>query len=355
MKNILLILIVVILGSIATYFILKTFFPKSISDKDRFEDITETLNETIQENQFTTSAWLPYWDYENSLQEVKDNFDLFDSISPFIYVLAGNGDIQIKISDEELFETMNLSGLQVIPTISNEFDAQRVSRIINNDDLLKKHVAELSDIVNVNKYDGIEIDYEYLDAEDKDAFSNFIKILSTELSLNNKTLIVTLHPKTDEIGDWSAKEAQDWQEISKYADFVRIMAYDYHWSTSEPGPIAPISWVEEVALYATKNIPEEKMIMGIGYYGYDWPSEGDAKSINLTEANDLSSKNGVDIVFDPESQSPYFTYQSEDGTHTVWYEDEKSLMLKNNIAQNYYKGITIWRLGGLPHELLKSL
>ncbi|HUP60330.1 MAG TPA: hypothetical protein VNA69_07910 [Thermoanaerobaculia bacterium] len=42
------------------------------------------------------------------------------------------------------------------------------------------------------------------------------------------------------------------------ADSVKIMAYDYHWSTSAPGPISPLTWLADVAKYAAGTLPGGK-------------------------------------------------------------------------------------------------
>ena len=49
---------------------------------------------------------------------------------------------------------------------------------------------------------------------------------------------------------WSGPQAQDWQRLGAAVDFFKIMTYDFHYSTSEPGPIAPLAWVDEVLDFA---------------------------------------------------------------------------------------------------------
>ena len=80
------------------------------------------------------------------------------------------------------------------------------------------------------------------------------------------------------------------QIISKIADRVLVMAYDQHWSTSKPGPVASLTWCREVAAYASKNIPKSKLIMGLPLYGREWGDQGYSRSIRWNQVNELIGK-----------------------------------------------------------------
>ena len=43
-------------------------------------------------------------------------------------------------------------------------------------------------------------------------------------------------------------------EIAPYVDAIRIMGYDY--SVAEPGPIAPLAWVQQAVDGVSKAVPE---------------------------------------------------------------------------------------------------
>ena len=83
-------------------------------------------------------------------------------------------------------------------------------------------------------------------------------------------LSVAVFAKTTNAGTDPRNVAQDYAAIGRAADQVRLMAYDYHWASSAPGPVAPISWVRDVLRYAKTQIPASKIILGVPLYGYDW-------------------------------------------------------------------------------------
>ena len=107
-------------------------------------------------------------------------------------------------------------------------------------------------------YDGIDLDYENLRASDRAAFTSFVQHLAGALHAQGKLLTVNVYAKTSEPGTWDGPQAQDWWAIGQAADQVRIMTYEYSWSTSPPGPIAPVNWVNDVIGYATSQIPPGK-------------------------------------------------------------------------------------------------
>lgn len=305
--------------------------------------------ETSENSPFTVSAWLPWWNFDNAIKEYEENSQLFTSISPFIYVLNAEGSIESKLSTERMKKLTNLDNVQIIPTIYNEFDPKRVHNIIDNATKRAKHISDIKNLVLANDFDGVEIDYEYLNAYDKENFSLFIRELSDALRTDNKILIVTLHAKTTDDGDWPSAKAQDWKELGMHANHIRIMAYDYHSASSDPGPIAPIKWVEDVAFYAKGKIPKEKLIMGIGLYGYKWGNSTTSQTL-IDIQKEIDSKS-IKTSYNSEFKSPFFSNSNE----IVWYENEISVENKISIAIKYYSGISLWSLGGIPSELFQIL
>ena len=79
-----------------------------------------------------------------------------------------------------------------------------------------------------------------------------------------------MHAKTTDTGYDQRNLAQDYAALGHSADRVVVMAYDWHWAFSAPGPIAPTWWVDDVLDYATSVVPPEKLALGVGLYGYDW-------------------------------------------------------------------------------------
>jgi spore germination protein len=306
----------------------------------------------------TTCAWLPWWVFDKALNQYEENNDIIDTINPFIYVLTPDGEIEKKVNESRIANLLGSEDLKVIPTISNDLDPERLSNLLNSPDLTEKHIDDIVALVKDYDFDGIEIDYEYLKKEDDQKYLDFISSLSKQIHAIDKSLTITLHPKTNEAGDWSSANAQDWEELAKDTDALKVMVYDKHYSQSAPGAISPYDWYISVVKYAQETIPKRKLTIAIGFYGYDWTDgEPPAKTVSLGQIDEIINNKNIEPEFDTNTKSPNFTYEENGDTHEVWFENYDSLEDKINFAKNNSSGICIWNLGDIPQdyfELLRS-
>jgi spore germination protein len=139
--------------------------------------------------------------------------------------------------------------------------------------------------------------------------------------------------------------------IGRIADEVRVMAYDHSYSTSTPGSVAPLSWVEAVVSYAVDRIPRARLMLGLAIYGYDW-TETSGQDIGGADAARLAARYGLQPRWDGATASWTFVYEQDGQRHTVWYEDARSIEAKQQVAiRNRLRGLGIWRIGGEDPQL----
>jgi len=240
----------------------------------------------------------------------------------------------------------------VIPTISNFrndiWDGDLIRTIISDRRLRERHISAIVDLVRANAWPGIDIDYESLPAASRAAYSAFVRDLAIAVHSEGARLTITVHAKTSEPGTWSGAQAQDWRALGQSADQVRVMAYDYSSADSPPGAIAPLSWVEQVLRLAVTRVPRERIVLGLGTYGYDWAARRPGLPLQWADVQDLDSKPGVEKRWDAATESPWLRYSDGQGSsHTVWYENARSAARKIDAARRL--GVTrvvLWRLGG---------
>jgi len=293
------------------------------------------------------SVYLVWWDQDNGFKNLKKYKNLISTVHPFWYQINSDGSIS-KFSgaeDEEIIEFCKTNNIQIIPVISNEQNPEPVRSIINDKTATDSHISDIMQLVNDNGYDGIEIDYENLEADDRTNYSTFLTDLSNEIHQNSKLLTTAVHAKTADEGSWGGPAAQDWTVINNTCDRVKVMTYDYHWSTSEAGDIAPISWMEEVLDYALTVLNQDKIQLGIHFYGYDWQGKN-GKDLTYTDVLDIQESNDIGQIMTTTEEEKYFIYDDEGEKHTVYFADNEVVRPRIELANKYdIAGIGIWRIG----------
>ena len=118
--------------------------------------------------------------------------------------------------------------------------------------------------------------------------------------------------------------------------------------------------------YLALGIQPEKLVLGLPWYGYDYPcielkennvctikhvpfrgvncSDAAGKEIEYAEIQDLIISRESDPQWDEDSTSFFFNYEdSVGGKHQVWYDNPYSLKQKYEIAAKIgLNGVAIW-------------
>ena len=213
--------------------------------------------------------------------------------------------------------------------------------------------AEITDFISetaVNhKLSGVNIDFENMYSDDSGYFTEFIKELSEKLSPNNITLSVDV-TKINK-GSMFYSMCYNRSELSKYADYIILMAYDQFPRTSDvAGPVSSIPWTEDAVKGLLSEVEADKLLLGIPFYTRNW-SEQDGivqscPAISMTESSELISKFSPVVYNDSETGLDYFQYETDGKTNKVWQENVTSLEKRCEIADRYnLAGIACWSLG----------
>ena len=301
-------------------------------------------------------GYVAYWDQRTALGSVGREGAALSEVSPSWYAPTADGSVTVqeagKVDDSAAtVASMRAAGAQVLPALANyrdkRWDTPVVSGILADSTLRRTHVARIRALVRQRGYDGIDIDYEHLTAADRSGFTAFVTALAAALHADRKQLTVTLHPKSFEPGPAPKNQAQDYAAIGRAADEVRVMLYDYHWDTSAPGALAPIAWVRKVMTWAVTQVPRQKLVLGVGTYGYDWVGNR-GTSLMWDDIERRARAHAVAPHYGTTVEAPWFRYVDAAGaTHTVWYENARSVAAKRAIARELgLGGMHYWRLGG---------
>ncbi|MBK9712647.1 MAG: glycoside hydrolase [Kouleothrix sp.] len=302
------------------------------------------------------AAWLPDSFDSVNRTSFEANADILDEVSPFWYSTDARGTLlrSSDARDRALIELAHSKNVWVIPTVHNIVNgADPIPTILRSAERRSQHVRNIVEEVLAHDYDGIDIDYEAIDSSLRDEFSALIAELGKSLHAQGKLLTVAVHAKDCDFCGLGG--FQDWAALGQSIDRLRIMTYDYHWrGSTRPGPVAPIYWVREVADYAKTVVDPAKVVIGVPFYGYNWPvSGGTATAQTWDMINDLRQTYSLDVNLKESDengpvQENWMTYSTrQDGRREVWFATSRGLEAKLGLVQQMdLAGIAIWRLGG---------
>ncbi|MBV9577679.1 MAG: hypothetical protein JO057_03710 [Chloroflexi bacterium] len=242
-------------------------------------------------------------------------------------------------------------------------------------------------------YPGFDLDLEGVSATDRDALTEFVSELSSALHDQGKFLTMAVPAKErDATSGWAG--AFDYAALGADADLLTIMAYEYRGPFSGPGSVAPYDWVDRVTAFASEQIPENRLLLGLAFYGYDWNlTSGGALALGYPRAMTLAEHEQAEPGFDTSQQSLTFGYTADAAdqvppgpptskpqhtittrtgdacdvvspfppstprplpvpeagvpqTHDVWIENSSSVAARIGLVDaDHLRGIAAWRLG----------
>mgnify|MGYP000896407136 CR=1 FL=1 len=273
-------------------------------------------------------------------------------ISPFSYQVRANGSL-VTINDDAIISAaraQNVAPLMVITNIleGGSFNSDLASTILNSEQIQNTVLNNVVQTLESKNYFGLDIDFEYIYSSDRQAYNQFVQRTVDRLHPLGYTVTTALAPKTRADQPGLLYEAHDYAFHGATVDHVILMTYEWGYTYSPAQAVAPLNRVEEVLRYAVTDIPSEKILMGIPNYGYDWTlpfvQGSAARTISHTAAVNLAAREGAEIMFDEEAQSPHFNYFDDQGReHEVWFEDARSIEAKLLLVDKYnLGGVSYW-------------
>ncbi len=277
-------------------------------------------------------------------------------LSVFSYGFTTEGNLIPPILDDnwmiaEAYEYGTLPILTLTPFGEDgQFNNYLIHRVVQSEEASKELTAALTETVTEKGYAGVDIDFEYILAEDRNAFTAFVWRVAEAMRSIGKQTSVALAPKQSANQMGLLYEGKDYRGLAEAADYVLLMTYEWGYTYGPPMSVAPIFQVRKVLDYAVTEIPREKIRLGIPNYGYDWPLPYErgvtrARTIGNVEAVQLAVAKGAEILFDEQAKSPYFYYEEAGIWHEVWFEDVRSMQAKFDLMKEYgLNGAGYWQI-----------
>ncbi len=225
---------------------------------------------------------------------------------------------------------------------------------ISGDESLYSFAQNLLNYCIENGYDGLDVDWEPLNAESKGMIVKFMKKLYPLFNAAGLEVSFDLPG-----GSWYGQYVDS--EIFNYVDWFNVMSYDFNgpgWSSQTLPNACYNDALGSISYWEGRGIASSKLIMGLPFYGrgygnHDNPFESytvnegvcadcdETGYISYSKIVELININGYNKLDGGNNAGDYIT----NGNEIIFYDGRSSIKKKCEwIKDNNYPGVMIWEL-----------
>ncbi|HEU4763928.1 MAG TPA: glycosyltransferase, partial [Gemmatimonadales bacterium] len=286
------------------------------------------------------------WD-DNSLASLRRNVDRLDWIVAEWGLVRPRGDslplrFQVDrrvLAQAALAKSPPLVLLMLTNATADGFDAGAVRRLVGTERARQAAIREIADTVAHYDLGGVTIDFEDLPQGLHPLLLRFLRELRPVLERDHRLLTQAVP------GDDPSWPVEQYAAVN---DRLFLMLYDEHDPSDPPGPVASQPWFDHNLRQLLTRIPRDKVIVGVGQYGYLW-SDTTESAVELTfqDVMQLARDHGIAPAMDRDARNPGFHWDDPDSTsNIVWYLDGVTAWNEIRAAEQAgVAGVGIWRLG----------
>lgn len=320
----------------------------SVSETTIASEFTEPEYTRIQKDYKINLIWhqISNMDSNYSLATDIESMTGVNTISPTWFSVASKDGTVSSLADSDYVTTAHEKGLEVWGLVDNFNQEVDIVEALTNTTAREKLTSQLMEAALEYDLDGLNIDFENLPEETGDAYIQFLRELSVQCRKNGLVL------STDNTVPRAFSAYYNRDQQAEVVDYFIIMGYDEHYTGSEPGSVASLSFEREgIESTIAEGVPADKIISAVPFYTRLWKTDtnGDVTSeaIGMDRADQTLEDNGVTTNWSEETSQDYAEYHDSDGAlYQIWLENEKSLEEKAKLVQEYnLAGIAAWKLG----------
>lgn len=250
-----------------------------------------------------------------------------------------------------LVTAAHATGDRVVLTVNN-FDQRQLDALTSSPTAGATLANAILGAVEAKNLDGVNLDFEGQGSADNAGLTNLVDAVSWVLHTANPHYQVTMDTYSS-----SASGSNGWLDIPALAgavDAFFIMEYNPNLAATQ-GPSSPLTsgmFSDQTAVSEyTAVVPPSKVILGVPFFGIDWPtSDGTLNATATGPATDVSigdiDASGHPQYWDPVTNSGWTSYQVGTQWHETFFEDPASLYKVAQLAQAHgLAGVGVWALG----------
>lgn len=323
------------------------------------------------------TGWIPYYDLEEGVASVTARPSVIAEVSAFWYrateksqvrPMAGNWhpepDLIAAIGE------LHASGVAVFATVKDDgFNGPEMWRLLSSQQRRNALIDAVATMVERTGADGAEIDFEGMNFGGtakqrtgiKRLFPAFLGRLQERLHRDDALLSIALPPRRSASDPFW--EVIDYDAIGKVVDRARVMTYDYHVPSGDPGPIGPYGWTRDVIEHAKGQFRGVPVSIGTVAQGYNWyvktlqgrcpNSVKDPTVPTHGQVLDLADDYNANVQWSKEAREYHYDYRRPYTEHgncvtlrRVWFGDARSANERLLLAKRLgVQGIAVWPFG----------
>jgi len=289
---------------------------------------------------------------------------LISEVGLFLFRISRENPTQIEkfgeFTDEYVNNLVAIShrnNVKVLPVVHNLLyrpggvtaSKDVVRELVSTPENRQAFIQNLLQLIRRYNFDGVNIDIEDVYLEDSDRLTALYREMGAALREAGYYLSGSIPSRVSDEPFNPFSDPFQYAPIGEAVDEFVVMLYNEHgWPGSPPGPPVSIGWMDRVLRYTISRVPREKVVAAVSVFGFDFNlTTGRNTYVTYSAAMDLARQYNREVIFDPETQTPMFSYTDAEGNdHEVWFENSQSILAKIRLAWNLgIKGVALWRLG----------
>lgn len=382
-----------------TFKIWQKNYKSPIGANFQFNYITDKIWPRKNNQETIVYGFLPYW----NINKVTIQPEL-THLSYFALEVGVDGQIVVEskpgesepgyrqLNSDQFFALIDDNNMQ-LELVLSQFDSKKIEQLLSDKEVWLTLLEQIDSLLLAYPFTGINLDFEYQGEVNeilRQQFTNFVISIHNHLAQHQEKINLSVDVYAS-AGDSEKKLIWDIPALEPYLDYVVVMAYDFHrQSSTQAGPGAPLfggedlwnSDINSLMKGFFDQVPKQKILLGIPFYGYAWQTDslepsantypGTGFTVSYKEVLNLKQLTGIwencenlKIFWQEDALSPFASLSCGSGdkenqeqtdtenkeaeektNYLVYFEDEKSLQYKIDFAnQLEIAGIAIWALG----------
>jgi spore germination protein YaaH/PKD repeat protein len=305
-------------------------------------------------------GWHPYWvgsAYNNY------DWDLLSHFSFFSYEVDENTGDPLSThgwATSAAVDSALANGVKVTLCVTL-FGGSDLVTFLTNNTAKQNLIDNLIQLVDDRGAHGVNIDFEGLPSSQKTNFANFMVDLCNQMhtAIPGSEVSTVLYAV-----DWN--DVFDFQIMEPAVDHYIVMGYAYYYQGSgNTGPCDPLyhfgssynyTLSKTTTYYIDKGCPKDKFILGLPYYGYEWPttslnipssttSNGIARTFAYVKNNTSGNYSAGNYTWDADSYTDIYAFNNGQNKQCFITLEDGFRKRLEFVNQTDIGGIGIWALG----------